>query len=156
MKNLTKYIKESIFDIDNNIDKVEDEIVCQEWINKFENTSNLQKTIEEFINEAINNGAYQTTAPKLKGDEIFIRYVFNNPGDIYESMIDFYWPHSHKVWRQFHIIKNGQGDKKLKFNNYSESLITRARYCDLVVDKKVIVLPKQYIKLIKFLCERYK
>ena len=152
MKDLNKYINESLFDIDDNIDDLE----LTKWVIRFENTSNLQKTIEEFIDEAIKNGAYQTTAPKLKGDEIFIRYVFNNPGDIYESMIDFYWPHSHKVWRQFHIIKNGQGDKKLKFNNYSESLITRARYCDLVVDKKVIVLPKQYIKLIKFLCERYK
>ena len=146
MKDLNKYINESLFDIDDNINDLE----LTKWVIRFENTSNLQKTIEEFIDEAINNGAYQTTAPKLKGDEIFIRYVFNNPGDIYESMIDFYWPHSHKVWRQFHIIKNGQGDKKLKFNNYSESLITRARYCDLVVNKKVIVLPKQYIKLIEF------
>ena len=152
MKDLNKYINESLFDIDDNIDDLE----LTKWVIRFENTSNLQKTIEEFIDEAIKNGAYQTTAPKLKGDEIFIRYVFNNPGDIYESLITFYWPHSHKVWRQFLINKHGQGDKKLKFNNYSESLITRAKYCDLVVDKKVIVLPKQYIKLIEYFCERYK
>ena len=152
MKNLSKYIQESIFDIDNNVDDLE----FTKWVIRFENTSNLQKTIEEFIDEAIKNGAYRTTAPKLKGDEIFIRYVFNNPGDTCESLITFYWPHSHKVWSQFLIIKNGHGDKKLNFKNYSESLITRARYCDLVIDKKVIVLPKQYIKLIESLCERSK
>lgn len=152
MKDLNKYICESLFDIDDNIDDLE----LTKWVIRFENTSNLQKTIEEFIDEAIKNGGYQTTAPKLKGDEIFIRYVFNNPGDIHESLIDFHWPHSHKVWRQFSIIKNGHGDRELIFKNYSKFLITRARYCDLVVDKKVIVLPKQYIKLIEFLCERYK
>lgn len=151
MKDLNKYIRESLFDIDNNVDDLE----FNQWVIRFENTSNLQKTIEEFIDEVIKNGAYQTTAPKLKGDEIFIRYVFNNPGDIYESLIDFYWPHSRKVWEHFHIIKKGQGDKKLKFN-YSESLITRAEYCRLVMNQKVIVLPKQYIKLIESLCERYK
>lgn len=152
MKDLNKYINESLFDIDDNINDLE----LTKWVIRFENTSNLQKTIEEFIDDAIKNGAYQTTAPKLKGDEIFIRYVFNNPGDIYESLINFYWPHSRKVWCQFLINKHGQGDKKLKFKNYSESLITKTRYCDLVVDKKVIVLPKQYIKLIEYFCERYK
>jgi hypothetical protein len=152
MKDLNKYINESLFDIDNSIDNLE----LTKWVIRFENTSNLQKTIEEFIDEAIKNGAYQTTAPKLKGDEIFIRYVFDNPGDTYESLIDFYWPHSHKIWCQFHIIKKGQGDKKIKFNNWSDALISRTRYCDFVIDKKVIVLPKQYIKLIELLCERYK
>lgn len=151
MKDLNKYINESLFDIDDNIDDLE----LTKWVIRFENTPNLQKTIEEFIDEAIKNGAYQTTAPKLKGDEIFIRYVFNNPGDIYESLIYFYWPESNKMWRQFLIVKEGH-NKKVKFNNYSQSLVSRAKYCDMVLNKKVIVLPKQYIKLIESLCERYK
>ena len=69
MKDLNKYINESLFDIDKNIEDLE----CTKWIIRFENTSNLQKTIEEFIDEVIKDGAYKTTSPKLKGDEIFIR-----------------------------------------------------------------------------------
>jgi hypothetical protein len=151
VKDLNKYIYESLFDIDDNINDLE----LTKWVIRFENTSNLQKTIEEFIDEAIKNGGYQTTAPKLKGDEIFIRYVFNKPGDIYEYLIQFYWPESNKIWRQFLIVKKGH-DKKVKFNNYSQSLVSRAKYCDMVLDKNVIVLPQRYIKLIEFLCERYK
>ena len=151
MKDLGKYIEESIFDVDDNIENMDVEI----WVTKFENSSNLQKTIEEFINTVIMNGAYKTTAPKLKGNEIFVRYVFNKPGDIYEYLIQLYWPESNKMWRQFLIVKEGH-NKKVKFNNYSQSLISRAKYCDMVLNKDVIVLPQKYIKLIDKLCERYK
>ena len=151
MKDLEKYIRESIFDVWDNIENVDVEM----WVTRFENSSNLQKTIEEFINTVIMDGAYKTTSPKLKGDEIFIRYVFNKPGDIYEYLIQFYWPESNKMWRQFLIVKKGH-EKKVKFENYSQSLVSKAKYCDMVLNKNVIVLPQKYIKLIDRLCERYK
>ena len=43
MKNLIKYIKESIFDIDNNISNVDDPVLALKWINEFKNTNNIQK-----------------------------------------------------------------------------------------------------------------
>ena len=48
MKNLTKYIKESIFDIENNIDNVDDPVLAYKWIKEFQNTNNIKKHLVNF------------------------------------------------------------------------------------------------------------
>ena len=109
MKNLTKYIEESIFDIDDNIDKVEDEVVCQEWINKFENTSNFKMTYNDFLNDIIKRGGKPIIANTLKGNEIFCKCKINKPTDYYKWLIIFYWPVTSKYWEQVSI---GKTEKK--------------------------------------------
>ena len=51
MKTLEEYLSESIFDIDNNIDNVEDIVNCKKWFDKFENTKDFKLLISEFIDE---------------------------------------------------------------------------------------------------------
>lgn len=154
MKNLTKYIKESIFDIDDNIDKVEDEIVCQEWINKFENTSNFKKTYSDFLNDIIKRGGKHIISSNLKGDEIFCTCKINEPTDYYQWLIIFYWPVTSKYWKQASIGKAGKIG--VRFAYPDKTLLDKSSICNRIKSKDMVTLPKIYLKLINLICERSK
>lgn len=154
MKNLTKYIKESIFDIDNNIDKVEDEIVCQEWINKFENTSNFKKTYSDFLNDVIKRGGKHIISSNLKGDEIFCICKINKPTDYYQWLIIFYWPVTSKYWKQASIGKAGKIG--VRFAYPDKTLLDKSSICNRIESGDVVTLPKIYLKLIELIRERSK
>ena len=154
MKNLSKYIWESIFDIDNNIDKVEDEVIFQEWINKFENTSNFEKTYNDFLKDIIKRGGKHITSNSLKGGEIFCRCKINKPTNYYQWFITFYWPATSKYWKQVSI---GQAGKVgIIFAYPDKTLLDKSSICNRIESEDIISLPKIYLKLINLICERSK
>ena len=154
MKNLSKYIWESIFDIDNNIDKVEDEVIFQEWINKFENTSNFEKTYNDFLKDIIKRGGKHITSNSLKGGEIFCRCKINKPTDYYQWFITFYWPATSKYWKQVSI---GQAGKVgIIFAYPDKTLLDKSSICNRIESEDIISLPKIYLKLINLISERSK
>ena len=154
MKNLSKYIRESIFDIDNNIDKVEDEVIFQEWINKFENTSNFERTYNDFLKDIIKRGGKHITSNSLKCGEIFCRCKINKPTDYYQWFITFYWPATSKYWKQVSI---GQAGKVgIIFAYPDKTLLDKSSICNRIESEDIISLPKIYLKLINLICERSK
>ena len=154
MKNLTKYIKESIFDIDNNISNVDDPVLALKWINEFKNTNNIQKTISKFLKEVIKQGGYKEKLDNLNGDEIFCRYIINDKGSIYEWLIDFYLPAAHNAWYQGLIIKMGS-ESNIEFEK-SDYTIDKKRLLNAFLSNDIIILPKKYIKLIELIREKSK
>ena len=154
MKNLTKYIKESIFDIDNNISNVDDPVLALKWINEFKNTNNIQKTISKFLKEVIKYGGYKEKIDNLNGDEIFCRYIINDKGSIYEWLIDFYFPTTHNAWYQGLIIKMGN-KSNIEFEK-SDYTIDKKRLLNAFLSNDIIILPKKYIKLIELIREKSK
>ena len=154
MKNLIKYIKESIFDIDNNISNVDDPVLALKWINEFKNTNNIQKTISKFLKEVIEYGGYKEKIDNLNGDEIFCRYIINDKGSIYEWLIDFYFPTTHNAWHQGLIFKM-RSESNIAFEN-TDYTINKKGLLDVFLSKDIVVLPKKYIKLIELIREKSK
>ena len=154
MKNLSKYIRESIFDIDNNIDKVEDEVIFKAWINKFENTSNFEKTYNDFLKDIIKRGGKHITSNSLKGGEIFCRCKINKPTDYYQWFITFYWPATSKYWKQVSI--GHAGKVGIIFAYPDKTLLDKSSICNRIESEDIISLPKIYLKLINLICERSK
>jgi len=151
MKNLSKYIQESIFDIDDNIDKVEDEVIFRDWLNKFKNTSNFEKTYSDFLKDIIKRGGKHITSNTLKGDEIFCRCQINNPTDYYHWFITFYWPVTSKYWKQVSIGKAGKTG--VRFTYPDKTLLDKSSICNRIGTEDIVSLPKIYLKLIDLICE---
>jgi hypothetical protein len=154
MKNLSKYIQESIFDIDDNIDKVEDEIIFRDWLNKFHNTSNFEKTYSDFLKDIIKRGGKHITSNTLKGDEIFCRCQINKPTDYYQWFITFYWPVTSKYWKQVSIGKAGKTG--VRFVYPDKTLLDKSSICNRIGTEDIVSLPKIYLKLINLIYERSK
>ena len=154
MKNLTKYIKESIFDIENNIDNVDDPVLAYKWIKEFQNTNNIKKTFSKFLKEVIKQGGYKEKLDNLNGNEIFCRYIINDKGSIYEWLIDFYFPTTHNAWYQGLIIKMGN-KSNIEFEK-SDYTIDKKRLLNAFLSNDIIILPKKYIKLIELIREKSK
>lgn len=154
MKNLSKYIQESIFDIDNNIDKVEDEIIFRDWLNKFQNTSNFEKTYSDFLKDIIKRGGKHITSNTLKGNEIFCRCKINKPTDYYQWLITFYWPATSKYWKQASIAKAEK--LGVRFTYPDKTLLDKSSICNRIEMEDIVSLPKIYLKLINLICERSK
>ena len=155
MKNLSKYVQESIFDIDDNIDKVDDDVFFYKWITEFESTSDIRKTINDFLNDVIKRGGKFIKSNSLKGDEIFVIYAINNKTNYYEWFISFYWPKSHNLWKQASIGKS-KWHKDIKFLYPDNTLLDKSGIQNRNMNKDIIILPKKYMKLIKLICERSK
>ena len=155
MKNLSKYVQESIFDIDDNIDKVDDDVFFYKWITEFESTSDIRKTINDFLNDVIKRGGKFIKSNSLKGDEIFVIYAINNKTNYYEWFISFYWPKSHNLWKQASIGKS-KWHKDIKFLYPDNTLLDKSGIQNRIMNKDIIILPKKYMKLIKLICERSK
>jgi hypothetical protein len=151
MKNLSKYIQESIFDIDDNIDKVEDEIIFRDWLNKFQNTSNFEKTYSDFLKDIIKRGGKHITSNTLKGDEIFCRCQINKPTDYYQWFITFYWPVTSKYWKQVSIGMAGKTG--VRFTYPDKTLLDKSSICNRIGTEDIVSLPKIYLKLIDLICE---
>lgn len=154
MRNLTKYLYESIFDIDDNISNVDNSTLAYKWVNEFENTNNIKKTFDKFFKEVIKQGGYREKLSKLKGDEIFCRYIINDKGSIYEWLIDFYYPVTHNAWHQVIVFKMGHKNN-IEFNK-SDSTTDKERLLDVLLSRDIFVIPKKYIKLIELIHEKSK
>lgn len=155
MKNLSKYIQESIFDIDDNIDKIDDDVSFYKWIAEFESTSDIRKTIDDFLNDIIKRGGKLIKTNTLKGDEIFVIYAINDKVNYYEWFISFYWPKSRNLWRQASIGKT-KWHKNIKFLYPDNTLSDKSRIQNMYMNKDIIILPKKYMKLINLIRERSK
>lgn len=154
MKNLTKYIKESIFDIENNIDNVDDPVLAYKWIKEFQNTNNIKKTFSKFLKEVIKQGGYKEKLDNLNGDEIFCRYIINDKGSIYEWLIDFYLPATYNTWYQGLIFKM-RSESNIAFEK-TDYTIDKKGLLDTFLSKDIVILPKKYIKLIELIREKSK
>ena len=154
MKNLTKYIKESIFDIENNIDNVDDPVLAYKWIKEFQNTNNIKKTFSKFLKEVIKQGGYKEKLDNLNGNEIFYRYIINDKGSIYEWLIDFYLPTTHNAWYQGLIFKI-RSESNIAFEK-TDYTIDKKGLLDTFLSKDIVILPKKYIKLIELIREKSK
>lgn len=51
MKDLNKYLYESVFDIDNNIDKLDDIVTINKWYNKLSNKTTYREAFKDFWEE---------------------------------------------------------------------------------------------------------
>lgn len=155
MKNLTKYIKESIFDIDDNIDKVSDVVTCKKWVDTFEITNDFKSSISEFISDLEKAGAKFTKKPI--SNTYMVYYKKMNDNSLYNWYIKFIIPNDKTSWKSALIGRTGRVlGRKIKYV-YSDTTTS-----DISIIKRDIkkdgayVLPEKYYKMIDIIRERSK
>lgn len=155
MKNLTKYIKESIFDIDDNIDKVSDVVACKKWVDTFEATNDFKSSISEFISDLEKAGTKFTKKPIP--NTYMVYYKKMNDNSLYNWYIKFIIPNDKTSWKSALIGRTGRVlGRKFKYvylNNTTSDISIIER--DIKKDG-AYVLPEKYYKMIDIIRERSK
>ena len=155
MKTLEKYICESLFDIDNNIDKVSDIVACKKWVDTFETTNDFKSSISEFIDELKKNGAKFTKKPISNTCIVYYKKV--NDYSLYNWYIKFFIPYSNNSWKTAIIGRTGRvGGRKFECI-YSDTIVADISIVERDIKKDgAYVLPEKYYKIIDLIRERSK
>lgn len=155
MKDLNKYIRESILDVNNNIDKVSDVVACKKWIDTFEATDDFKSSISEFISDLEKDGAKFTKKPIP--NTYMVYYKKMNDNSLYNWYIKFMIPNDKTSWKTAMIGRTGKKFNK-KFNYvYSDMMTSDISIIERDIKKDgAYVLPEKYYKIIDIIRERSK
>lgn len=155
MKNLTKYIKESIFDIDNNIDKVSDIVACKKWVDTFESTKDFKSSISEFISDLEENDSKIIKKPIA--NTYIVYYKKMNDNSLYNWYIKFLVPCRNNSWKIAMIGKTGRMGGRKFVCIYSDAMVADISKVEEDIKKDgAYVLPEKYYKIIDIIRERSK
>lgn len=163
MKNLTKYIKESIFDIDDNIDKLKDVAELHNWIRKFSDFNKFDQNTTEFLTTILKEGSKIISRSKIKGGEYMVKFIDDENGYYHNTGLYIYYPASSTTWRRVNVVRREVKDylvgkreleNKIEFNDFKNSVtdISLIRHRN----QSYYTLPKKYIKLIELIREKSK
>lgn len=163
MKNLSKYIQESIFDIDDNIDKLDDVAELHNWIQKFSDFNKFDQNTTKFLETILKEGSKSISRSKIKGGEYMVKFIDDENGDYHNTGFYIYYPASSTTWRRVNVVrrevknylvgKRGL-ENKIDFNDFKNSVtdISLIRHRN----QSYYTLPKKYIKLIELIREKSK
>ena len=87
MKNLKEYIVEGIFDIDNNIDKVDDTVIPKYWFDLFDDDKNYPKILKDFIKVVRKDGGKKISKNQMDIDSDVCYVSTRSSGKIYISSL---------------------------------------------------------------------
>lgn len=163
MKNLYKYIKESIFDVDDNINKLDDIAELHNWIQKFSDFNKFDQNTTKFLETILKEGSKIISRSKIKGGEYMVKFIDDENGDYYNTGFYIYYPASSTTWRRVNVVRRevkdylvGKRDlkNKIDFNDFKNSTtdISLIRHRN----QSYYTLPKKYIKLIELIREKSK
>lgn len=155
MKTLEKYIYESLFDIDNNIDKVGDIVACKKWVDTFEATNDFKSSISEFISDLEKDGAKITNKPIPNSYMVYYKKM--NDNSLYNWYIKFIIPNDKTSWKIAMIGRTGRmGGRKFVYI-YSDAMVADISKVESDIKKdRAYVLPEKYYKIIDIIHERSK
>lgn len=163
MKDLNKYINESLFDIDDNIDKLDDVAELHNWIQKFSDFNKFDHNTTEFLETILKEGSKSISRSKIKGGEYMVKFIDDEIGHYHNTGFYIYYPASSTTWRRVNIVRRevkdylvGKRDLKngIDFNDFENSVtdISLIRHRN----QSYYTLPKKYIKLIELIREKSK
>lgn len=163
MKDLNKYINESLFDIDDNIDKLDDVAELHSWIQKFSDFNKFDHNTTEFLETILKEGSKNISRSKIKGGEYMVKFIDDEIGHYHNTGFYIYYPASSTTWRRVNIVRRevkdylvGKRDLKngIDFNDFENSVtdISLIRHRN----QSYYTLPKKYIKLIELIREKSK
>lgn len=163
MKDLNKYINESLFDIDDNIDKLDDVAELHNWIQKFSDFNKFDQNTTKFLETILKEGSKSISRSKIKGGEYMVKFIDDEIGHYHNTGFYIYYPASSTTWRRVNIVRRevkdylvGKRDLKngIDFNDFENSVtdISLIRHRN----QSYYTLPKKYIKLIELIREKSK
>ena len=153
MKNLTKYIKESIFDVENNIDKVGDVVACKKWVDTFATTNDFKSSISEFISDLEKAGTKFTKKPIPNTYMVYYKKI--NDNSLYNWYIKFIIPNNKTSWKSAMIGRTGRMLGRKIHYIYSDTTTFDKSIIERDIKKEgAYVLPEKYYKIIDIIQER--
>lgn len=165
MKDLSKYIEESLLDDEdilmNDIDNM---VESKSWIKKFSDFEKFDDYLEEFEKSLIKYGAKKITASKIKGGEYMIRFFKDELGDYINVGFYIYYPADANNYRRVNVIKMTVKDwlrhkpylkDQIRFNVSKHSVVDSSALKHKRLGK-MYSLPEKYYKLIDFIREKSK
>ena len=87
MKDLKEYIVEGIFDVDDNIDKVDDTVIPKYWFDLFDDDKNYPKILKDFIKAVKKDGGKKTSKNQMNIDSDVCYVSTRSSGKIYISSL---------------------------------------------------------------------
>lgn len=166
MKDLEKYIRESIFDEEDNISTMDAFVEMKNWIKKLSKAKEYEKTLDDIEKVMTRNSYKITKSSEVKEGEYFITFYRNvdNPNFI-QSGIYIFYPQARRGWKYVNInkavVKDTVKDKytqylknAINFSDFKYSVIDISNAANLFdANDSVYIFPEKYYKLIDLIRE---
>ena len=166
MKDLEKYITESIFDEEDNIESLDTLVEMKNWIKKLSNANSYVKTLDDIEKVmAKKSRKVQTPSDVMEGQYYIAFYKDVDNYNYIQCGLWIYYPYDRRGWKYVNankaIVKDTKKNKRdpylkdaIHFTDFKLSTtdISMMRRHITVYDA-VYVLPAKYYKLIDLISE---